>query len=54
MERRRKFISGPINIDEEITEWWAKGVGMVKKKRVLKGKSGTTGWTWELVDYGIK
>lgn len=43
LERRRRFMSGPINMDEEITEWWAKGVGMVKKKRVLKGETGTTG-----------
>ncbi len=54
IERRRKFMSGPANMDEEITEWWAKGVGMVKKKRVLKGVTGTTGWLWELVDYGIR
>ncbi len=54
IERRRKFMSGPLNMDEEITEWWARGIGMVKKRRVLKGQTGTSGWTWELVDYGIR
>lgn len=54
IERRRKFTSGPMNMDEEITEWWAMGVGMVKKKRVLKGETGTSGWTWELVDCRIR
>ncbi|MGC8893952.1 MAG: hypothetical protein ACP5QG_03800, partial [candidate division WOR-3 bacterium] len=52
--RKRKFISGPINMDEEIIEWWARGIGMVKKTRVLKGETGRSGWTWELVDYMIK
>ena len=54
VERKRKFMSGPMNMDEEVTEWWAKGVGMVKRMRVLKGETGTSGWTWELVDYGIR